>query len=285
MMFVCEDDKSLRSSFFLDLGGLLDSDNTIPINIVYHAKNFYDSQMININRNTYTSTKIDRMKINYKNIKVGIEKLYADFYIPGKKNILYYGGHSYWLFENQKYNFKTKMFENIRGIELLILDSCYTSYTNLLSTLIGKTKYVMACSTASPNLGFLTDKFINILNKPNLSNVDKYKKLIDMFIIRNSATDKRYKPLNYRTDGSLIDMNKYVDVFEFIEHNHIPKEYKCKIEQEAYYYFYDLLCLTENAEFKYKIKDCILYTKMNALAREFFKKKNISLSGMIIGIR
>ena len=84
-MFVCEDDKSLRSSFFLDLGGLVDANNTIPINIVYHSKNFYDSQSININRNTYTSTKIDRMKINYKNIKTGIEKLYADCYVPEKK--------------------------------------------------------------------------------------------------------------------------------------------------------------------------------------------------------
>ena len=143
----------------------------------------------------------------------------------------------------------------------------------------------MACSTASPNLGFLSDKFIDILNNKQNNNIEKYKMLIDMFIKRNSSKDKIFKNIIYRTDGSLIDINKYIDVHEYIQHNSIEKNYKCKIENDSQYYYYDLLCLTDNKEMKDKIKECVIYTKMNQLAKDFFKKKQISLSGLVIGIR
>jgi hypothetical protein len=285
MMVVCEDDLHLKSTFFLDLGNLLKQYNTNPIHIIYHSEHYYDSFLIEINKDIFISKKIKEIKINYKNIKTCIETVYKNYYIVGKKNILYYGGHSHWLFKDTKTSLNTNIFEHITDIELLILDSCYTSYTNLLSSLIGKMKYVIACSTTGPNLGFLNEQFIDTLHKKDIKDIDKYKTIIDLFIRRNSKDNKLYKNFNYRTDASLIDMVSYVDVHNYIHLHTIDKNLKCKIEHDSYYYFYDLICLTDDIQFIRKIKKSILYFKTNDLTKIHFKKKNIFLNGMIIGIK
>ena len=283
MMLVYEDDKKLVSSFFHDLTGLLKKDNNIPINIFYYSYDFFGSQYIKINRDSYTSQKIKNIPDTYKYIKPKFEELYNKFYIKGKKNIFYYGGHSTHIFQDTKYGLKTNIFENLHDLELIILDSCYSSYTNLLSTIIDKTKYVMACETSSPNVGFLSDKFLDILNSKN-TDVNKYKKIIDYFIKRNSATDIINKPLNYRTDGTLIDMDKYIDVFEYIQDIELVKNKKCKIENLSDYHYYDLQCLAKDKELDKLIQKCVIYQKMNALSKEFLKNKKQVLHGLIIGL-
>ena len=291
MMLVCEDDKGMKSSFFHDIYGLLNKNNKIPINIIYYSEHYYGNLNIKIEKDTYTATKIPKIIFNYSNVKKSLTNLYKTFYVKGKQNILYYGGHSTPLFTDAKYGLKTNIFENIHDIELIILDSCYTSYTNLLSTIIGKTNYVMACSTSSPNLGFLSDTFIDVLNNTKMNNIEKYKTLINMFIKRNSSKDKKFKNIIYRTDASLIDMKKYMDVYKYIQNNNIKKKYTCKIENTPYYCYYDLLCLIDdknndkNNDIKDKIKECVIYKKMNKLAKIYFNKKKIKLSGIIIGIK
>lgn len=283
IMIICEDDLQLKSTFFLDIGNLLKTNNNIPIHIIYHSEHFYNSFFIKINRESFTSTKIKKININYRNVKKSIETMYNNFYNPRKKNILYYGGHSNWLFKDSKTCLKTNIFENIHHVELLILDACYTSYSTLLSTLVDKANYVLACSTASPNLGFLSDKFLNVLNATSTGNITKYKRLIDLFIIRNSNTNELYKKFNYRTDASLIDVNEYKNIEFYIKN--INKKSKCKIEHQSRYYFYDLLCLIDDDYVKEKIKKCILYSKVNDLAIQHYKNKNIDLGGIITGIK
>ena len=282
MMFVFEDDVKLFSTFFHDLAGLLKKDNNIPINIVYYSNEFFGSQQINIYKDSYTSQKIKDIPHKYKFIKPKIEELYKRCYIKGKKNIFYYGGHSDYIFEDRK-GLKTNIFEKLYDLELIILDSCYSSYTNLLSTIIDKTNYVIACETSSPNVGFLSDKFLDILNSKN-TDIDKYKKIIDHFIKRNSATDKINKKINYRTDGTLIDMNKYIDVFEYIQDIELVKNNKCKIEEISNYHYYDLQCLANDKQLDKLIKRCVLYQKMNSLAKDFFKEHGKQLFGLIIGL-
>lgn len=284
MMIVCEDDKHLKSTFFLDLGHLMQSTNTIPIHILYHSEHYYHSLYIKVYKDSYISKKLKKRKINYKLIQQSIEWMYKTHYLPGRKNILYYGGHSNWLFKDFKTSLKTDIFSNITDLELLMLDSCYTSYTNLLSTLIGKTKYVIACSTAGPNLGFLDKRFIETLNKDRVKDVTKYKQIIDLFIQRNSNDNPTYHRFHYRTDASLIDMISYVEVYNYICQHKPTKQSKCKIENDTYYYFYDLLCLTDDPYYVKKIQQCILYFRANELAISHFKKKGIKLRGLIIGI-
>lgn len=283
MMIVCEDDKQLKSTFFLDIGNLLKKNNNIPIHIIYHSEHFYDSFFITIHKETFTSRKINKMKINYANVKKSIETIYNQFYNPRKKNILYYGGHSNWLFKDAKTCLKTDIFEHISDIELVIFDSCYTSYTTLLSLLIYKAKYVLACSTASPNLGFLNDKFLDVLNKKSTRDITKYKNLIDLFMMRNSNSNALYKQFNYRTDASLIDIGLYREIEWYIKS--LKKKSTCKIENQSHYYFYDLLCLVDDDYWKEKIKRCILYSKVNDLALDHYKRKKIDLGGIIIGIK
>jgi hypothetical protein len=282
MMFVFEDDEKFVSTFFHDLTSLLKKDNNIPINIVYYSNEFFGSQQINIYKDSYTSQKIQDIPDKYKFIKPKIEDLYKRCYIKGKKNIFYYGGHASYIFQDRK-ALKTDIFDKLYDLELIILDSCYTSYTNLLSTIIDKTNYVLACETSSPNVGFLSDKFLDVLNSKD-TDINKYKKIIDHFIKRNSATDKINKKLNYRTDGTLIDMDKYIDVFEYIQDIKLVKNNKCKIEDIFDYYYYDLQCLANDKELDKLIKKCVLYQKMNSLAKEFFKSHDKKLFGLIIGI-
>lgn len=283
MMIICEDDKQLKSTFFLDIGNLLKKNNNIPIHIIYHSEHFYDSFFIKITKDTFTSTKIKKIKINYANIKKSVETIYNKFYNPRKKNILYYGGHSHWLFKDTNTCLKTDMFEHINDIELVIFDSCYTSYTTLLSSLINKAKYVLACSTASPNLGFLNDKFLHVLNNKSMGDIKKYKKIIDLFIMRNSNKNKLYKQFNYRTDASLIDLTCYKDIETYVKN--VEKKSTCKIENQSYYYFYDLKCLIDDDYINHKITKCILYSKVNDLALDHYKRKKIELGGIITGIK
>jgi len=284
MMYVYEDDRKLSSSFYHDLIGLLNKKNKIPINIIYHSKHFYGSYKINISGIKYISEKIDTIKLQYNLIKKDIEDLYKNNYVKGMKNILYYGGHSEFIYKDKKHNFITDIFENINDIELLIMDSCYSSYTNLLSTLIGKTKYVIACETTSPNFGFIDKNFLYILASSH-NYINKYKIIINNFIKRNTATKKEYKNFNYRTDGTLIDMKEYVNIYNYINNNKdtLKKDIKYKIEKCNNYNFYDLNYVTEK-KIEETIKKCVIYKKMNNLAKDFFDKHNIVLSGLIIGL-
>ena len=286
MMFVFEDDRKLQSSFFHDLNGLLKKTNKIPITIIYHSTDFFGSQLIHIDQDSYTAQKIKDIPINYKMFKKEMEDLYNTYYIKGRKNIFYYGGHSNCIFEDYKFGLKTNIFEKMTGLELIILDSFYTAYTNLLSTIIGKTNYVLASSTASPYLGFLSNTFLDILNTPGEESTAKYREIIDLFIKRNSATTKKGKKLTYRTDGVLIDMRKYVAVHDHLQTRQPEKNKKCKLENVPYYYYYDLACLApDDKKLKELINKCILYMKMNSLAKEFYAKNNITITGLIIGIK
>lgn len=282
MMFIFEDNNKLFSPFFQDLNNILKQNNNIPINIMYYSSHFFGSQFIHISKDRYTSQKIKDIQGKYKFVKPKIEQLYKKCYVKGKKNIFYYGGHETTIFKDEKYGLNTNIFEKLDDLELMIFDSCYSSYSNLLSTIIGKTNYVLACETSCPYVGFLSDEFINILNS-GASDVNKYKKIIDQFVKRSSSSNEIDKKLNYRTDGALIDMHKYIDVFEYIERTELVKSKKCRVEELPDYHYYDLQCLANDKEFDKLIKKCVVYHKMNALAKEFFKKHNKHLHGIIIG--
>jgi hypothetical protein len=197
----------------------------------------------------------------------------------------------------------TDIFEGFHDIHLVILDACYTSFTDLLNTLPNKTKYMLGCQTPSPNYGYISKDFLKILNN-NMSDVDKYKTLIDQFIERNETKMMPYKKFNYRTDGVLIDMDRYNDMMEeynnMIINNVLKKNTKCKVEDYSGYNYYDMICNIKNNNIKNnniknnnninssklieKINNCILYSKMNKLSRKFYASKNKKLTGLSIGI-
>ncbi len=285
-MYVIEDDKKMSSSFYYDLDGLLQVNNEIPINILYRSNYFYGNKLITIDKNTYCAIKIDSIPNKYKIVKADMEAFYKKHYVRGKKNIFYYGGHSQYIFWDAPAELNTNIFSGMTDLELIILDSCYTSYTNMLTHMIGRTKYVLASQTASANVGYLSDKFLEVLNSDKYKNdVAKYKKIIDYFILRNSSKDPIKKKFNYRTDGILIDMKKYSEVAKYLKKNKLNKRSQCKLEHIPVYNYYDLACITNDPVLKKMISDCVLYQKMNPLAKKFFAKKGYKLSGLNIGVQ
>jgi hypothetical protein len=302
IIYILEDDKNMNSSFYYDLTNLLQKNSSIPINIKYHAHYFFGNLLMSISGDKMLTKKIKEIPLNYNDIKKDMTKFYNSHYKKGRKNIFIYGGHSNYLF-NTKHNIKdihkkttvtitTNIFENFHDIHLVILDACYTSFTDLLNTLPNKTKYMLGCQTPGPNYGYISKDFLGILNS-NMNDIDKYKTLIDRFIERNENKAMPYKKFNYRTDGVLIDMDRYNDMMEeynnTIINNILKKNNQCKVEDYSGYNYYDMLCSIKNnninsSKLIEKINSCILYSKMNKLSRKFYASKNKKLTGISIGI-
>jgi hypothetical protein len=288
MIYIYEDDKSLRSSFYNDLSDLLIAKNKIPINIMYHSHYFFGSMMISIDGDKYIGKKIETIPCKYKYLKKDMTKFFKKNYKKGLKNIFIYGGHSHYIFKDPNLSLKTDIFEEFHDIELLILDMCYGSYTNMLTTLVGKVNYVLCCETPGPYRGYMGGDFLKILLKKG-NDVKKYKLMVDNFIARNSAKSLMEKKVNYRTDGVLISMEKYKMIIPIINElnsrDKLNKDKKCKIEDLYNYHFYDVICVLNDKEKEDKINECILYWKMNKLNKEHYNGKGKDLNGLSIGYK
>lgn len=288
MIYIYEDDKNLRSSFYEDINDLLIAKNKIPINIIYHSHYFYGSAMISIDGDKYTAKKIETTPCKYKYLKKDMTNFFKENYKKGMKNIFLYGGHSHYIFKDPDLSLKTDIFDSFHDIELMILDMCYGSYTNLLNTLVGRANYVLCCETPGPYRGYMGGDFLKILLKKGNAE-KKYKLMVDNFIARNSATSHMEKKMNYRTDGALISMKKYENIIPIINElnsrDKMNKDKKCKIEDLYNYHFYDVMCVLKDKDQKQKVKECILYWKMNQLNKEHYDKKGKQLNGMAIGYK
>ena len=299
IIYIVEDDSRMNSSFFQDMDYLLQKNNTIPIHINYRAQYFFVNLYIKITQDELIAKKIKNIKLDHSSIMENMLHFYQQHYLPGHKNILLYGGHSNYLYHidnikqniihdrsNVNYIADPNLFKKFKDIHLLILDSCYTSVMEILDTLYD-TKYMLGCQTPGPNYGFISKKFLHILNS-NLDEISKYKKLVDGFIKRNNTERIPYKKFNYRTDGVLIDVFKYNEMKQFCERYcmkySLSKNRKCRVEDLIGYNYYDVLCLLKEGQTDEKleelIKSCILYQKMNKLNTIFYNKKNKKLNGL-----
>jgi hypothetical protein len=269
------------SSFFHDLAGLIVPGSKLPVNINYHSKLYYGSYAIRIIGDHIETKRIPDVEHKYNSVKAGINAFYRKHYKKGAKNILVYAGHSTHLYSDAL-STKTDIFNDMSDIHLLIFDSCYTSHFNMMQTLIGRTKYVIACEAASPFLGFLSKHLIQVLNS-GANDVTQYRRIIDDFIIRNSPIDKNFKTLQYRTDAALIDMKIFKAAVKDFDIGKLKKSDKCRLEDLPTYIFYDVICAGDPV-FRKKIKECILYYRMNDLNRKHYEGLNRKLHGMSISL-
>ncbi len=255
MILVCE---HIQNSFNMSLYGLFkNTTGDVTINVLYYSKFFEAGFFIEVSDNFYNIKPIEKINFSSENIKKEIERLCDTFYDETKKNILYYGGGGPSVHPNT--------FENIRGLDLFVLDVSYSSRTDILTSLVGKTNFFIGCSTLSHNTGFLTNALLHS------SDVDDYKKIIDVFVKTNLNS-------RLRTDACLIDMGKYSRIVMYLDTVDRNPEYK--IDRTLNYY--DLMNLVTDRNLKYKIKNCILYFNMNNSSKKYFFNKNIKISGIIV---
>jgi hypothetical protein len=255
MILVCE---HIQNSFDMSVYGLFkNTTGDVTIHVLYYSKFFEAGFFIEVADNFYNIKPIEKINFSSETIKSEIERLYNTFYDETKKNILYYGGGGPSVHPNT--------FENIHGLDLFILDVSYSSRTDILTSLVGKTNFFIGCSTMSHNAGFLTNALLHS------SGVDDYKKIIDAFVKTNLES-------RLRTDASLIDMGKYSRIVRYLDTVDRNPEYK--IDRTLNYY--DLMNLVTDRNLKYKIKNCILYFNMNNSSKKYFFNKNIKISGIIV---
>jgi hypothetical protein len=287
IIYIVEDDRNMSSSFFHDLVGLLDSSNKIPINIMYHSYNFFGDYTVKIIGDMMTFLKVEKVEINSEVLRRDLYSFYKKHYIAGKKNILVYGGHEVHIYINGFRNINSRFFEGVVGLELIVIDSCYSSTVSILSHVMDKTRYVIGCESASPNRGFVGDDFLKILNSEGDS-VDKYKKIVDSFIGRNSSMNSsRYRKLDYRTDGVLINMDKYRWVESQLSRVEFKRSKRARLEDIREYNYYDVITMLESnqKELKRKVRECVLYHKKNGLCKDFLRRKGKRLTGISIGLK
>lgn len=291
IMYIVEDDKNMSSPLFHDLKGLVYKRNKIPINILYHSYYFFGDYRITIAGDKITFYKIPPVKREYDFLKNEMTCFYNNHCVKGKKNILVYGGHEIHIYIDGMRNTNSTFFEHIKGLELLILDSCYSSTVSMLSHLMDKTEYVIACQSASPYRGFIGSDFLEILNSKKYGRETKYKKIVKSFIVRNNLKNKALTKCNYRTDGVLVDMSRYRDM---VESSGLISEFKktnsARLEDLKNYNYYDLLELVRckgdrgcTSVIK-KIKKCVRYHKKNRLCKRFLKREGKALNGISVWI-
>jgi len=291
IMYIVEDDKNMSSPLFHDLKSLAEKRNKIPINILYHSYYFFGDYRITISGDKITFYKIPPVKLEYDLLKNEMTSFYNNHRVKGKKNILVYGGHEIHIYIDGMRNTNSTFFEHIKGLELLILDSCYSSTVSMLSHLMDKTDYVIACQSASPYRGFIGCDFLRILNSRRYGKETKYKKIVKSFIERNNLKNKALGKCNYRTDGVLVDMSRYRDV---VESSKLISEFKrtssARLEDVKNYNYYDLVELVRcKGDRGYrgvikKIKKCVRYHKKNRLCKRFLSREGKALNGISVWI-
>lgn len=298
IMYIVEDDKNMTSPLFHDLKGLVQKRNNIPINILYHSYYFFRDYRISIRDDKITFYKTPSVKREYNLLKSDMTRFYNKYYVKGKKNILVYGGHEIHIYIDGMCNTNSTFFEHIEGLELLILDSCYSSTISMLSHVMDKTNYVIACQSASPYRGFISCDFLKILNSRRYGKETKYKEIIKSFIRRNNLKYKALKKVNYRTDGVLLDMSRYKEMIDMLDSGELISEFKrissARLEDVKNYNYYDLVTLLrdrckngckESGGVIRKIKECVKYHKKNRLCKRFLSRNDKFLNGVSIWLK
>lgn len=274
MMYVIEDDINMSSSFFMDFQNLMVKNSKIPIHIIYRSLSYFGNLSISIKGNHANVEKLHDISLQYDNIKEEITSLYKKHYKKDYKNIFIYGGHVYYLYKDtdQRWVANT-IFENLKKLELMIIDSCYSTRLGLLNTIQNSTNYLIACQSNSAHYGFVTEDFINILNSKNDNDLTRYKAIIDLYIQRNSIKTKPYSKFITKTDGILIDLSKIKSIIKKMNDDTkiLKKKRECRIELSNGYNYYDYVCSTDNKHLIRKLKESVLYRKYN-----YDKNKNFS---------
>lgn len=285
IMYIIEDDKNMSSPLFHDLVGLVHRRNTIPINILYHSYYFFGDYRIHIRGDKISLHKVGKVKLEHDTLKSDMQKFYNKYYMKGKKNILVYGGHEKHIYIDGFRNTNSTFFTGVKNLELLILDSCYSSTVSMLNSVIGGAQYVIACQSASPYRGFIGWDFLDIL-KSRKSDVSKYKEIIRSFIRRNNSSSKRMRRLNWRTDGVLIDMGKYKDLSEVLGEGYMfTKNKAARVEDVKRYNYYDLVTLSSGEKrLEDLVKGAVLYHKKTKLCKKYLNRKSKRLNGISIGL-
>jgi hypothetical protein len=291
IMYIVEDDKNMSSPLFHDLKGLTCKRNKIPINIVYHSYYFFGHYRITIHSDKITFYKIPPVKLEYDLLKNEMTEFYNKYSVKGKKNILVYGGHEIHIYIDGMRNTNSTFFEHIEGLELLILDSCYSSTISMLSHVMNRSQYVIACQSASPYRGFIGCDFLKILKSDRYGRETKYKKIVKSFIERNNLKNKALAKCNYRTDGVLVQMKRYR---EMVASSGLISELRrtssARLEDVKNYNYYDLVELLRcnggrgcTSVIK-KIKKCVRYHKKNRLCKRFLSREGKALNGISVWI-
>lgn len=300
---IFEDDKTC-SALWQDLRYVIRDTATysnLTITIHYHSKKAYGSYHIDISNGSCTIKPLEAQGLNrrypvHSEVEKDLIKLLTN-YSPSDRNLLVLSGHMNIYFKTDKW-LSTDVFKNMSRdvyFDLMVIDSCTSSYWPWLLACQTKCDYLLGCESTSPYLGFIGKDFFTILMKEFYGSTSKKtvaKHFIDSFIKRNEKVLDPY--LVGRCDASMIDMKQ----FRFFVSNYKsqcerliryaqkhPREFvKARLEFKKWYPLYDLVGMLEISPSKNdndiapELEKCVLYVKINKEQRKFLQQHDKTAS-------
>jgi len=191
-----------------------------------------------------------------------------------KCDIFIYSGHCspLWV-DTEKSNSYMKYIFSIIKPKLVIYDCCYMGFIKTIQLLRNSADYLICCSSASPNIGFIGPNFINFISSDkDIENIGK--DIIKDFIKRSNNVSSK---LQYKTNGLLINLRyddysyKILKLVQNYYNKNSEKNNFIKIENNKNYYGVWIDNFIKN---KKDLEDIVKYHRKNNKLIEYLGKNN-----------
>jgi hypothetical protein len=271
-IYCLEDDAELSSSFMRDVRILKETlgktKNDIRIIIRYRTHSYYTHFDIQMNSGDVVSIWKEITTIQYKRgtIIADIEQwLDASWNADSLESYLLVSSHGY----NSYINVREKCYKDVpecindkmymgkfaRLCKLkhyvfdgILLNSCCMSSIDALSDLIGVTKYVVACQSICPYLGFVCETFVETLGDVRKPVQSRMRSIARHYVKSNMHPVKRLRSFSSFTDAVVTDMHmfeRFYDRFKMALNDGmiIKAIRKYRVIETVKYWLYDLYYL------------------------------------------
>jgi hypothetical protein len=298
-IYCLEDDEQLRSAFSMDIGRF--THNIKPnVNVFarYRPYNYFFHTDITIQNNKIKWTPLKQETYAKGFIAQDIHLFLKKYQKTDGQNIFIIQSHGYDYYVEIKDKctidtpacvsdkmylpdfadgLKYKMFDAI------IIDACCNSTYATMKSLENVTKYVVACQQSSPYLGFVSEKFVDIISNETIGFQTRLKHICDAFIERNRCKDNKWNGLRGPTDAAIIDMAEFSNFRNDFDRRNITfsRKAKFRVISEYDYYVYDMTNLLKDR------KELTLTSLLTKSIKYYVKtsKKKGNTNGLSIEIR
>lgn len=191
-----------------------------------------------------------------------------------KCDVFIYSGHCapLWI-KTEKSRYHMKSIFSVIKPKLLIYDCCYMGFIKTVQALRNSADYLICCSSASPNVGFVGPKLLHFLSsKRDIESIGK--DIIKDFIKRcNNISPK----LQYRSNALLLNL-RYSDIIankldliqSYYEDNY-KKIKLIKIENNRNYYG---VWIDNFIKDKKEVNELVIYHKKNNKLKTYLGKND-----------
>lgn len=277
IVYCIEDDRDLKSAFWMDLANLRDPPASCAVHVRYrpHGHHFSscDVSVGSSTRGLQVVKPLPNLRFVKGAIRKDLTQFLQDNYATGKENIMVLQSHGYdgdvglvppLIYISGGASMPKSgggKEESIRLAELrdfalasgmqfkcVILDMCCNSSVAALDGLLGCADYVLACQYTCPDYGFVSKDFLSALcatqRRAPLSWEQRLQNVARAFIRRNNERGEA-------TDAVLVDMRCWSEASALMKNSAfaiggLQRRAKARVVVYKEYFLYDLVTVLQN---------------------------------------